>query len=245
MSGPIQFVSSYAASVEIAAIKCFGTEDPSGEDEPYLIISVISINPNFAGEDELVTTKIVRADNIHAGDMFAVGQTIGSAKIVAGDGLRVHMALFEHEHGSPEDVRKQIEDTIREAVKKAAQTLTTLADVPLAGSLGEVASNPIVIALTEGLSALITPLLADDQIGGEKVLPLKASQLVDLALDETKPESVQGFQKSLMTTPEIGPDIEFNFPADHEDRRWLFEGGGGSYKVYLKVIPTRNAFPVP
>src|SRR5262249_56886100 len=35
--------------VKIAAVKCFGTEDPSGTDETYLVISLVSLNPNFRG----------------------------------------------------------------------------------------------------------------------------------------------------------------------------------------------------
>lgn len=247
LGAPPGFFETYEASVQVAAVKCFGTEDPSGEDEPYLVVSVISVNPNFKGEDELLTTKIIRAEGVRTGDTFGNGQTIGTEKVVAGEGLRIHLALFEHEHGEPEKVREEIEKILKEAVKKGAEALVKAVaggDVPLGGTVGEITDNPLVIALTRGLSAAIAPLIADDQIGGEKVLSIKASKLVELAIDSSEPGSLDRFKRSLLTTTS-DPDIEFNFPIDHLDRRWLFEGGDGSYKVYVKVTPRKVILPVP
>src|SRR5207245_338876 len=151
LEAPPGVFDNYEASVQVAAVKCFDTEDASGEDEPYLVASVISAIPNFKGEDELLTTHIMSAESVRGDDTYSMGQR------------------------------------------------------------------------------------ADDQIGGEKVLSIKASKLVELAIDPSEPGSLDKFKRSLLTTSELGPDIEFNFPTDHQDRRWLFEGGGGSYKVYLKV----------
>ena len=121
-------------------------------------------------------------------------------------------------------------------MKKGAEAIAaavTKGTVPTGGTAGEIADNPLVVFLTRGLSKLITPILADDQIGDEKVLKVKASKLIGLAPGQG-PDALEG--RKMMTTQELGNGkIEFNFPEDHLDRNWLFEGGAGSYKVYLDI----------
>lgn len=247
LGGPPEFFTLYKASIQLAAVKCFGAEDDwSEEDEPYLIVSVFSVNPNFDGEDSLVMTKVIRANRIKPGDIFGQALTIGNISVVAGDGIRIHMALFEQEGGDPEEVKAAIERELREAVKKGAQALATAVaggDIPLGGVGEKIGDHPITLFITSGLSSIIAPLIADDVLG-EKVLHIPASELINIAIDPTDKSSRARFNSSVMTTPELGPGVRFNFPKDHFDRRWLFEGGGGSYKVYLKVTPLVEPKPI-
>src|SRR5262249_29542200 len=38
-------IKQHQATVQLAAVKCFGTDDPSGTDEPFVIFSIVSIDP--------------------------------------------------------------------------------------------------------------------------------------------------------------------------------------------------------
>src|SRR6185503_14115655 len=65
----------YYVSVQIAAVRCFGTEDPGGEDEPYFVISLFAVD-KVDGEKAVETIRI-GPDGIapiRKGDVFLQGR---------------------------------------------------------------------------------------------------------------------------------------------------------------------------
>ena len=60
LAGEMPQIDTYfSVRPRIAAIKSFGSDDPSGEDEIYAVVSLIRIDPGFAGADDLVKTTVI------------------------------------------------------------------------------------------------------------------------------------------------------------------------------------------
>ena len=120
---PAEAITYYTATPSLAAIKCFGTDDPSGKDEIYVVISLININPNFKGEDELVKTILIGPQPVAEGQVFGEMITLGEVRPV-GAGVKVHVAVFDREQGKPEQVRKAIEEKLKELAQIALVSLS-------------------------------------------------------------------------------------------------------------------------
>ncbi|AHV95257.1 hypothetical protein [Paenibacillus sabinae] len=232
-----QSFTKYKASVTLAAVKCFGTEDPGGlftsaEDEPYVIISIISVNPNFGGTDTLVqTTRTEILEHVKAGAVIFENRTIGDISAFPGSGIKIHVAIFDHEHGDANALRNKINNVLEDAARKGSGALAAAAaanDPKLAGTVGDITNfevggvKPFNI-LTYGVAGLLTELLADDLIG-EHEFYIPAADIVEWS----NPEK---YNSSLRTSPDL---IRFNVPQRPEDE-FLFSGGGGSYKIYFRV----------
>ncbi|MEU6622035.1 hypothetical protein ABZ926_14880, partial [Streptomyces litmocidini] len=234
----------YEAKVKLAAVKCFGTEDPGGTDETYVVVSLTAIDPNRAGSDQLVQTFRTEIDNnVEGGKVFFKERNIGAVRAFPGSGIRVHVAIFDHESGDANQIRDKIHAFLKDAAKQGAQLLAGAAaggDPRLAGALGDVTNFEIggvkpFELLTFGLSDLIANALADDLIG-EHEFVIPAPNIVEL----TDPDR---FTASFRRHPEtLGSDVQFNWPRTDADEV-LFSGGGGSYKVYLTITPVTVTEP--
>src|SRR5262249_40209417 len=53
----------FGVTATVAGVRCFGTDDPSGSDEIYAVISLVNVNANFKGTDELATTIRTEINN--------------------------------------------------------------------------------------------------------------------------------------------------------------------------------------
>jgi hypothetical protein len=230
--------TKFAVEVSLAAVKCFGTEDPGGEDEAYAVISLISVNPNFGGVDVLVkTTRTEIQNGVEAREVIFKQRTIGEVEAFPGSGIKIHVALFDHESGDANALRDRIQAVLNDAAKKGAQALAAAAaagDPKIAGPVGDVIDFEIggvkpFKLLTGGLAQLLTNILADDLIDEHEFF-IPAEHIRELALDGAK------FNASFRRTPELGNDVQFNWPRTAAEEV-LFSGGGGSYKVYFQIVP--------
>jgi len=228
--------TKYEAEVTLSAVKCFGTDDPSGTDETFVIISLISMNPNFDGTDKLVQTMRTEIKNdVNEGAVIFTNQTIGNVSGFPGSGIKIHVAIFDHESGDADQLKNKINEILEDAARKGASALAGAAaadDPKLAGPIGDVVDfeiagvKPFKI-LTLGIADLITDILSDDLID-EHDFYIPAETIVDFADDSTK------FNASLRISPDVQADIKLNWPQKPEDE-YLFSNGDGSYKIYFKI----------
>lgn len=220
---------NYRATVSVAAIKCFGTDDVT-TDETYAIISLISVNPSQVGEDQLVKTIKIGPQNVQQHDTFGAGATIGEIFPV-GTGIKVHVALFDRESGDPEEVRAAIEEQLKELVKQGAAAIGGAVfggDIPLAGTTSDIFQNKLVNFLTGTLSGLIADWVSDDFID-EKEFLVDAGTLRTWATQA-------GFEASIRGSNDLPNDIILNIPKTPEDENLkVFTNGDATYKVYLLV----------
>jgi hypothetical protein len=229
----------YAGLVTLSAVRCFGTQDKDGSDSTYAVISLISVDPNNAGSDELVkTTRTEIVDNVHAGTTLFKMRPLGPAVSLTGAGLLVHVALWDHESGNADDIKNQIESALEDGVKQGATALAAAAsaDDPSvsAGTIGkitdfEVAGIKPFRVLTLGIAGLIANALADDLIG-EQSFFIPAANIREWADDQSK------FNASVRKDPDLPFDVELNWPPTFDDEKdFIFTDGQGTYKVYFLI----------
>lgn len=150
--------------VEYVGFRC--NEPNESVDEPYIIFSVVSLNPHFDGRDSLVAVnKIGPLDNVREGNVVGDVQTVWQGR-VPGTGLKIALGVFEHDLGDPDDVREEIETKLREYAQKAA---SAIAQAYGAGTVEaeQIAGSEIVTWAVRILSLGITEILdlGDDEIG--------------------------------------------------------------------------------
>jgi hypothetical protein len=244
--GQTRSITKVKAGVTLAAVKCFDTDDPSGTDEIFVIVSLINVNPNADRTDSLVFTNRMEITKVEEDNVFFEARTLGPETGTAfpGSGIRIHVAIFDHENGDADELRNKIQAFLDEAAKKAAGALAGAAaadDPQLAGAAGDVIDfevggvKPFKI-LTLGLADLITKLLADDLIGEhEFVVPTSVFVEWASSFDEAT-QSFPTWEASFRGSPDLPSRIRFNWPQKAEDE-FMFSGGGGNYKVYFKITP--------
>ncbi|MGB9929603.1 MAG: hypothetical protein ACPK85_14575 [Methanosarcina sp.] len=246
IDGTLEAFTSYDVEVKLSAVKCFGTEDPSENDETFLVISLISINPNSYGVDELVhTMRTEIASNVQGGKVIFKEKTIGTLRAFPGGGIKIYVAIFDHENGDPDDLRNDINAVLEDSAKKGAQLIAGAAangNQQLAGAVGDVTEfevggvKPFKL-LTLGLADLLADALSDDLIDEHEFI-IPAQNIVDIA-------EQAAFQASFRRHPDIlGSDVQFNWPRTDADEV-LFSGGGGSYKVFFTITPIITIRPTP
>lgn len=237
--------TQYAVDIFIAAVKCFGSEDPGGpfsggegEDEPYLIIT--TINPAHAWLDQqegniVKTWRSQIFEGIEKGEIFAQEQEVFKNLAIGRHGVSLKIALFDHEHGDPDDLRKKIEEKGRALAQEIMQVAAALAGVNIDEALADQTMNSEVGKLIQDITFdTLTDLLKDDKID-EKTWRLDGTMLKDWV-------DTSFTERSDVQTGDLPSHIKFNFPRENiNDPSWLFSGGGGSYKVYLRVIPHRDS----
>jgi hypothetical protein len=242
--------------VSLTAVKCFGTEDPGGSDETFVIISVININANFDGTDKLVTTMRTEIKNgVQGGDVIFEARTVGPEVGLGfpGGGLKINVAIFDHEHGDVDELREKIQAFLEDAARKGSQALAGAAaagNPSLAGVAGgaqdfmnfEVGGVKPFRLLTLTLSDELAEALADDLVDEhEFVIPaVTLAGWAKQAPDD--PDRFPEWERSFRRSADLPRRIQFNWPP--ADDEYLFSGGGGSYKVYLTLTPILTIEPV-
>jgi hypothetical protein len=233
----------YFADIFIAAVKCFGTEDPGGvfsggegEDEPYLIIT--TINPAHAWLDQaegnvVKTWRSPIFEGIAKGEIFGQEQEVFKNLAIGRHGISLKITLLDHEYGDADELRKKIEEKGRQLAQETLSVASALAGVNIDEALSEQAMNSEIGKLIQDITFdVITDILKDDKID-EKTWRLDGTMLKDwVDTGFTANSDVQ------YPPEELPSNIKTNFPRENIfDTIWLFSGGGGSYKVYLRVIP--------
>lgn len=235
LDGPITADSRFLARVRVAALRCFGTEDPGGEDEPYIILTLYSFDPTQNAEQQVKSILLGPESGVNSSSKNVVfeAREIGEA-FVTGRGFRIRADLWEHESGSPEEVRNDVEDKVIAGVRVG---LSKLADVIGLGAAGEALAGVFADVVGKGITAAIVGIFGDDHIATID-FPVSGKFLEQVA-------SGDGLSKSLITAePELPKRIFFNFPQDHREKNWLFEGGGGSYKAYFSISAVGVPLPI-
>jgi hypothetical protein len=89
----------FHVTVTLAGVRCFGTDDPSGSDEPYLITSVFTIDPRE--KDKSAHTTRIGPDSIgevEVGRAFGQNSDLAVDFAVPGDSdIALNVQLFDQE----------------------------------------------------------------------------------------------------------------------------------------------------
>jgi hypothetical protein len=228
LDGPPVYATRYLVTIDIAAIKCFGTDDPDGEDQPYIVAAVYGVDPLV--REHAVQTNEIHFGDIEEGSIFAQGRQLTPNPIlIPGDGnIQVNLSLWDEETARPSALQEKWKEAATAAII-AGLTLLNPAVGAAAASL-ETAKG-IVTDLSRELITAVSDFLgiADDHIGTHE-FSITADFLRRLIADGA------GLPR---TSPSI-PGIPYNFPElpeteDPVGHSWLFEGGGGSYRIFLSV----------
>lgn len=235
LNNPPAVAARYLATIDIAAIRCFGTEDPGGGDEPYLVAAVYGIDP-FVKEHAIQTSEIHFTkddESIGAGAVFALGHQLTSTPIfIPGDGnIQVNISLWDEEVARPSALRDKWTGTVTAAILTG---LTLLNPAVGGGAAALETAKGVVSDASRQLINIVGDFLgiADDHIATHE-FPITADFLKRLIANGA------GMPR---TSPSI-PGIKYNFPElpeteDPAGHSWLFEGGGGSYRIFLSVRAT-------
>jgi hypothetical protein len=241
------FGTTLQAEVQCAAIKSFGTDDHDGTDEAYAIVSVYTINGSSQGDASVSTQLIDSGGNVKAiegSNIFGKSVTVASSVNVPGDGIRIHIAVFDAESGNKQEIVNKVANAVRSAVNNATAAVQSAASSnpePLDGVLGSVLSSDLLNDVTLGLSGLIASLFADDFIG-QHVYSVSTKTLLGLS-------TADGVQASLLPpgTDNLPRDVQANVPplSEVDAQGTVITNGAGTYKAYFltktRLVP---AFPV-
>jgi hypothetical protein len=228
-------IKQHQATVQLAAVKCFGTDDPSGTDEPFVIFSIVSVDPTqITTHAGAMTVRTEIVNDISGGQIFFDdGRMLTNAPIdVSGSGLHIGVAVYDHDLGDPDKISDTIAQAMEEAAKKAAQVFITAAaaaDPKLNGPIGDFTDYSILgVKPFKFIADAITGLFGfgDDEVGTH-TFQLTEDQLLDFAQDPKFRADVDG----------LPSQDSFNVPTPDDFEASLIRGGGssGSYKVYLRV----------
>jgi hypothetical protein len=233
LDGPPSISVRFLLDVRIAGVRCFGTDDPSGTDEPYIITTVFSTEP-FAKDKAVQTIRFgpeeigsVSPPQVFAQDhQLAAKDDIGF--LVPGDGaVRINVTLMDHESGDPEDIKNKVSSAAQSAMAAA------IAAIPLVGLPAAVLAKASGILDTVGdaIGGLFADLFGDDLIDRK-----------DFVIDNAFLRRVLSDDPTLHLTSASIPGISYNYPRLKEDdslegRSWLFDRGPGkgTYRMFFKV----------
>jgi hypothetical protein len=172
----------------------------------------------------------VEAKSVFGYDTFLVDNVV-----VGEHGFTIKISLFEGEHGSKDQVKREIDKWAQAA---SADTERALEIFQKGGAAEEAVKVADQSSLGDLLWGVIRDALAgalDDDVMGEKNYQIPAGLLRDWVDNGTTEASGVAYDPK-----ELSPAVDTNFPREYiYDGRWLYSAGGGSYKVYLRVIPKR------
>jgi hypothetical protein len=233
----------YLADVYVAAVKCFGSDDSGGifdggegEDEPYLIITSLTPANAFLSTAPVVRTWRSRTfTGIEGGQIFGEDQLVFQDLLIGPYGLMLKVVVMEHENGSEAELEKEIKEKGDAAAREIIGVAGALAGIPVDEAIEDQALDSTLLRALGSLSAgALTELLKDDKMG-EKDWIVDAQTLRDWVDQEAVASSFVQYAPK-----ELPPHIQTNFPRDGiYDGDKLFAAGGGSYKVYLRIIPKK------
>jgi hypothetical protein len=218
----------HLAAVTFSGLKCFGTDDHGGTDEPYAIVSIFSLNPTKGGNDLVKTVTLGPYEGVKAGTALNFEQVIASDIEYTEFGLGIFVLLMEQEHGSEESIRSAVEEKIKQYVDKAIQAaIAAVGGISATESLGDFSflKNDVISVLSGGIAALIVEIFSDDRIDA-KYFPLGGKQL------EAYATMSPSDWEATLTSYE---GIKYNVPSRPDESGPLFSNGDGSYKIYFRV----------
>ncbi len=234
LNSPPQIGERVHVDIEIAAVRCFGTDDPSGTDEPYLIATVYKIDPS-EGQNAVQTVNVGPDDigSVTSPAVFAEARLLANNVTVPGDGeIRLHVQVWDQELlGNYNDVKNKTSDAAHDAIAAGLSAL----DAQVGGASAIVSKlGGLLDSVSSAIGGIIADLLADDLIA-EHDFTISADFLKALV---ESPDSLERTSGSI-------PGIGFNYPAlpqfpendSDAGRSWLFDGGdgGGTYRVFFRV----------
>jgi hypothetical protein len=206
---PEAFVTKESV-IQIIGLKCFGTTDGPGSDEPYVITSVYSPDNKFP----LQTTRSNIQEDVDDGTV-----KIFTSKVWSGPPARVQIftILMEHDNGDPDEVKKAVQDKLNEYV---GPDETAAAGAALSAGFGipipEGLVRDVAAVLTGGISSLAGYLFGDSRIGTDS-FPVLGRDLQNMA-----------------ETP-IPPNNSLDGRNAYTHETLLISGSGASYKVYYNI----------
>ncbi|WP_329013465.1 hypothetical protein [Streptomyces sp. NBC_00690] len=224
LSGDPKIDTRYVVTIDTAAIKCFGTEDPSGEDEPYIVVIVYAVDP--LQRERAVISKRIDFAEVQEGEVFGVGHQLAEGFFIPGDGrIRIRIALYDREAGASDHLEKKWSDNAK------------------AGIIGGLAAfNPALGAAAYGIEEA-TGLVSDiSSLLGDAMAEIFGDDKIDDCEFDLHPDFLQRLIANGSGLPRHSdsiPGIAYNFPELSEGGdiggSWLFSGGGGSYRIFMSV----------
>ena len=226
-------------TVMLAGIRCFGTDDPSGTDEPFVITSVFAVDPRLK-DKSLQTTRIGPdgVGDVQVGSVFGENRDLAIDIAVPGDSdIALNVQLFDQELiTNPEKARRAIADANTSAILAGVAALVAL--VPPAGGIAAAVvavakATGLLDAFSDGIGSVISSLFADDHLG-----------TVDLRITRDFLETLRTNPKSLDRRSDAIGGETYNFPQLPEDdsaagRSWMFDSEGkGTYRPFFRVVLT-------
>ncbi len=233
---PISGGVEYYADVYLAAAKCYATDDPSGEDEPYLIVTSLTVPDAFEGGPVTRVWQSPVYENIEKGRIFGENTLIFKDLKIGRHGIDLKIALIDNEHGKASEVRKKIEEQAAKVANDVKVVLGGLTGVNIDKAIEELGIDDGILDILGTLSLdLLTGLLDDDPLD-EKTWNIPAGVL------KAWLETPMGLENSQIHYPpsELPSSIKSNVPfEDPHGTAVQFARGGGRYKIYLRVIPSK------
>ena len=226
-------------TVTLAGVRCFGTDDPGGTDEPFLITSVFAIDPRE--KDKSSQTMRIGPDgvgDVKVGRVFGQNRDVAVDITVPGDGdIALNVQLFDQELlTNPEKARRTISEHNTAAILGGVATLTAM--VPAAGAVAAalvaaLKASGLLDAFSDGIGSVIAELFGDDHLG-----------TIDLRITKAFLETLRDNPNSLNRTSDAIGGETYNFPQLPEDdseagKSWMFrEEGKGTYRPFFRVVLT-------
>jgi hypothetical protein len=214
------------AEVRYIGLRC--NEPNEVYDDPYVIFTVINVNPHQDGRDNLEkVVKIGPLDDIDEGVVIGDPQTVWDGR-VAGSGLGIGALVVEHDSGDPDAVREEVASKIREYVQEGAAMIAQAFGAG-AAEARDISDIEPVNWVSDAIAFLSVGILdlGDDEIG-KKTLEIWPATLRRLADGEE-------FQRSLTTTTE---GYTYNHKIDVSSNK-------GDYSVYCLVRPWKITVEIP
>lgn len=234
LNNPPQIGERVHVDIEVAAVRCFGTDDPSGTDEPYLISTVYKIDPS-EGQNAVQTVNVGPDDigSVSPPAVFAQARQLANNVTVPGDGeLRLHVQVWDQELlGNYNDVKTKTGEAAQAAIAAGLVAL----DAQVGGASAIISKlGGLLDSVGSAIGGIIADLLADDLIAEH-----------DFTIPTEFLKALVENPGSLERTSDSVPGISFNYPAlpqfpendSDAGRSWLFDGGdgGGTYRVFFRV----------
>jgi len=228
-------------TVTLAGVRCFGTDDPGGTDEPFLITSAYATDPTIEEKYRRVQTVRIGPDGVGdvvVGNVFGESRNLVTDMAVPGDAdIALNVQLFDEEEvTNPEKIREAV-DTANKAAIAATVGALTVINPAIGAAAAAVAllleATGINAWVADGIETLITDAFGDDHLG-----------TVDLRITRAFLEALRDNPRGMDRTSDAIGGETYNFPQLPEDdsaagKSWMFrEEGRGTYRPFFRVVLT-------
>jgi hypothetical protein len=232
----------FHVTVILAGVRCFGTDDPSGTDEPFLITSVFTLDPRE--KEKASQTKRIGPDgvgDVEVGRVFGQNSDLAVDFAVPGDSdIALNVQLFDQEAiTNPDKAARAISDGNTAAILGGLAVLTALvppAGAVAAGALAVLKASGLLDTFSDGIGKIIASLFSDDHLG-----------TVDLRITHQFLETLRDNPKILDRRSDAIGGETYNFPQLPEDdseagKSWMFrQEDKGTYRPFFRIVLTEEA----